>query len=58
MLRQETAQLEGVCFHGAASLSMKSGEQVSDGRITACLPQRNENLEKSSGRMSGSTKWC
>lgn len=36
--------------HGAASLSMKSNEQVSDSRITASLPQRNEDLEKSCGR--------
>lgn len=36
--------------HGAASLSMKSNEQVSDSRITASLPQRNEDLEKSYGR--------
>lgn len=36
--------------HGAASLSMKSSEQVSEDRITAGLPQRNEDLGKSSGR--------
>lgn len=38
--------------HGAANLSMKSSEQVLDGRITitAGLPQRNEDLEKSSGK--------
>lgn len=57
MLHQETAHLDGICLHGAASLSMKSGEQASDGRITGCLPQRKDNLEQSSGRMSGTTRW-
>lgn len=33
-LHQETARLEGIRFHGAGSLSMKSGEQVPDGRRT------------------------
>lgn len=46
VLLQETACPEEVSLHGAASLSMKSGEQIWDGRITGCVPLRSENSEQ------------